>query len=279
MPKQAEDTDRATGLALIANMNTLPSAALRDELTAHLGEGMNDMDAGDFALPFLKIIQALSPEKKRNKPEYLAEAQEGDFVNSVTRELFPREPGVAVVRVAFRKRWLEWLPIDAGGGLLGIYDSAQEAEQKRRPVTGNEKQDSEIVETHEIFCLQLTEHGWKPVVFPWSKSKLPASRRWNGLVADQTARRWKIAESDQPLPASAVVYQLSSVSKTGKKGDYYVPTVRAMCLAPEAAYRAAKNLRQSILGGAVKTSYQQEDITEVEVSAADDVPGAADSVV
>src|SRR6267142_1183048 len=39
--------------------------------------GMEDADRDSFAIPFLVILQKMSPQLDRNDPEYISEAREG----------------------------------------------------------------------------------------------------------------------------------------------------------------------------------------------------------
>lgn len=247
-------------------------------LQADAGAGMEDMGKDDFALPFLKILQALSPEVQRGNPRYVANARPGDFLNSITSELHPGEDGVELVRVAFEKKWLEWRPKETGGGLVRVSASAEEAAAHRIPAIGNEETDTEIVETAQIYCLMNTsDSGWRPVVLPWTKSKLKVSRNWNAKMGEQTFKKWGVAESTKTLPVMAVVYRLTTRSEAGKKGDYFVPVVEPAGLVADAVYEAAKAFRDIVVAGKTKVVYEPDP--ELSGAAAEDVPGAADDVV
>src|SRR4051812_7676312 len=82
------------------------------------GTGFENVKKGDFALPFIKILQGLSPELERGNAKYIAGAQAGDIVHSITNEVFSGETGIAIVAAAFDKKWIEWRPRKSGGGLV-----------------------------------------------------------------------------------------------------------------------------------------------------------------
>ena len=47
--------------------------------------GSEEVSSNDITLPRLQIIQDLSPQHKKNKPEYIDGAEVGDFFNSLMK--------------------------------------------------------------------------------------------------------------------------------------------------------------------------------------------------
>jgi hypothetical protein len=46
------------------------------DFTADAGAGFEDADSSSFALPFLRILQAISPQAKKQNPKYIEGAEE-----------------------------------------------------------------------------------------------------------------------------------------------------------------------------------------------------------
>ncbi len=259
--------------------NALVTTELADLMGEHLSGGLSDMKREDYAIPFIKIIQALSPEKTKGHAKWIKGAEEGDFVNSLTGELTKGDAGLQVVRVAFEKKWLEWRPRKTGGGLVAISDTELEAKQRKIPDIGNPDTDTTIEETAQIYALVYSETaGWTQAVLPWSRTKLKESRRWNGLVAEQTTKRWGIP-TPRPgvLPAWGVIYHLTTKMETNKAGQpYSAPKVEPVGPTPIDVFRAALSFREIILAGMVKVDFNKIKDDDVEIASRDDVPGADD---
>lgn len=131
------------------------------------GAGMENLTAADFAIPFISVLQAMSPECTKGAPEYKPSAQPGMFLDSVTGELTPGETGLLIVPCSTKHNYVEWIPRDKGGGFVAEHDTrsdyvvkAIEAAGKRigripvKALTPNTP-DTELVETFSLFALLL----------------------------------------------------------------------------------------------------------------------------
>ena len=111
--KAAKETPK-TEVATVSN--SLPATMDASMLAADAGLGRESMSITDMALPYLLILQSLSPQVKKSSPQRVDGAEEGDIFNTVTQELFASEDGINVIPCAFQKAWVEWAPRDSGGG-------------------------------------------------------------------------------------------------------------------------------------------------------------------
>lgn len=266
-----------------------PKAVIDAELAAlyqqHAGGGFEDLKQTDYAIPFLKILQGLSPELQPDGEQFIEGAAQGDMVNSLTRELFKRAKGVRLIRVAQELKYIEWRPRKAGGGLVAISSTKEEAEAKRQPVLGNPDTDTEIIDTLQIYCLLETADGWQPIVLSWTKSKMKHARRWAFLASQVMTSSIKkivtetgdrdvsgIPGPNRQMAIYAVVWHLTTKSEKNAKGTFFVPAPTAIGAAGPELLAAAVNFRQAITAGAVKVKYEKDDDAP-----AADVPGAGES--
>ena len=66
----------------MASQANLP-ANIMDDIFATAGEGV-DYDTSELQIPFVRVIQALSPQVKKNDPAFIKNASAGDVFNTVT---------------------------------------------------------------------------------------------------------------------------------------------------------------------------------------------------
>lgn len=81
-------------------------------------QGYEQLTADVMAFPFIKILQDLSPQCKRSKPEYIEGAEAGVFCNSVNDHLYHGPLKVVVGK--FERYFIEWKP--NRGGFNGSHD-------------------------------------------------------------------------------------------------------------------------------------------------------------
>ena len=61
------------------------------DFVADSGMGLENIDKGDLALPFLKLLQSMSDETKKKHAKYVEGAEAGMFYNTVTKKLYDGE--------------------------------------------------------------------------------------------------------------------------------------------------------------------------------------------
>lgn len=93
----------------------------RDLIPEHLRQekgnqqGMEDVKSDDLLLPRLGLCQALSPQRRKSDPAYIAGLEEGQLFNTVTGEIYGTE--MEIIMLYFFKNRIKYFPIDEGGGI------------------------------------------------------------------------------------------------------------------------------------------------------------------
>ena len=120
------------------------------------GTGLEEATTEDYAIPFIRLLQPMSPQLNKNSGNYIEGASAGDLINTVSGEVYDGEKGISVVPCAYSKKYIEWIPREKGGGLvdanhdMSILKSCKRDEQTRRYYLQN---GNEIVETAQFFVL------------------------------------------------------------------------------------------------------------------------------
>ena len=124
----AKDAKTAGALATQA-----PAGALAEMFQTDAGTGFEEAGKESFAIPFLKLLQSLSPQCKKNEPEYIKGAEEGDFFNTVTEKVYPNDSpegvkgalGVMFIPCYYRPVFNLWQTKLDGGGFRGVVSVAK----------------------------------------------------------------------------------------------------------------------------------------------------------
>ena len=75
-------------------------------LEADAGVGLENITTEDMQIPFIRIIQALSPQLQKDDPLYIKGAEQGDIFNTVTHQVWKAEEGITVVPCYFEQKLL-----------------------------------------------------------------------------------------------------------------------------------------------------------------------------
>lgn len=197
--------------------------------------GSEEVKIENLAIPRLSIIQALSPQRKKNDPNYIDGAEEGMIFNTVTCQLY--EDGVTVVPCYFRPEWVLWKSMDSGGGFVGAFSSPEEAQ--RALEHHDDARDLEIVDTSNQFCLLINDSGRiDEVVISMSASQQKISRQWNSMI--------RVAGGDR----FERMYKLEAVGVQNSRGqDYFNWKVTQLGYVSEEVYNRAEGLYAAIASG------------------------------
>jgi hypothetical protein len=202
--------------------------------------GSEDVSSDDLTIPRLQIVQDLSPQHKKTKPEYIEGAVPGVCFNTATKKLYGNS--IFVVPVYFRKEWVLWKDIDSGGGFGGSFDNELEAAQAK---AAQEQPDLWVSQdTHQQFCLVVdpTSDMANPVVeeivISMSVSQMKPSRSWNTMIRSLGGDRF------------SRVYKLQVVEATNKNNqDYYNYKIDHVGFVSEPLFKAAESMYEAVKQG------------------------------
>jgi len=198
------------------------------DLMAAAGEGMGFLTAGDLSIPFLSIIQKMSPQVDRKHAKYLPDAVPGMVINSVTGELYDVEcptgspaTELLVIPCGYQKRWIEWTPRKSGGGLVKVHLTDEvlaecQKNDKNKDVLPN---GNEIVES-AIHSVIVISEGKKPypAIMSLSSTQLKKSRKWNTIMSNISLVDPKTKREFTP-PSFAFSYRLTTVVEEFAQGS------------------------------------------------------------
>lgn len=223
-------------------------AAMMDQFQKDAGKGLDTAKSDDFAIPFLKLIQGLSPERQKSDPKYIPGAEEGLIFNSVTMELFSE---VRVIPVYFEKMYNEWKPRNSGGGLVALNHDKDLAYKNLQP--GNL-----IVDTANYYVLFEDGTGeWRPAIISCTSTKLKISRAWNSRMQMITVTGGGGAKFNPPTYSRW--YTMKTQSMKNDKGTFYVPEFADGDWVTAPLYKAAAEFREAIVAGKVQVRHDASE--------------------
>lgn len=218
--------------------------------------GFEGADSTAFAIPFLAILQALSPQLNKQDGAYIKGAEQGMLINSATNDVFDGDAGVTVIPCYYKRSFTHWSPREQGGGFLGEVSPSDPILEQAVNDGGPLKLEdgSYFNDTRSHYVLIVEEDGsYQPAVISMTSTQIKKSRQWMTKM-----QNIKVKRADGSLftpPMFSHIYRLTTVPESNNQGNWYGWKVESVCAldTPE-LYQAAKAFRDSIVAGEVKVA-------------------------
>ena len=195
----------ADNSSLVSVMNT-DMSVVPSYVSTESGRG-NENIAGNIAIPRLKQLQKMSNEVDKHHPDYIEGAEEGDWIDTIQRQVLGQS--VKVISVNFKSSFVVWKNREASGNpqKLGEFETAEEA---NAAVAAQENQTFEkpngetvpywdVTKSHKHLVLAFDKNEQllpTPYLMDFASSKITPSNNWNtkihALQGDRFATVWEI---------------------------------------------------------------------------------------
>lgn len=239
------------------------------------GAGWSNTSKDDYAIPFLVLLQALSPQCKRPTDPLV---RPGNFYNTITERAYDGAEGVLIVPATTRHAFAMFVPRDDGGGYRGelspddpIVAAAIKASTEYGKYTIADPSDAkkvlQLVETFYVYCMLVDEArplGYALLAF--TSTKIAAYKRW--------MTRMRGVEIPKPgggviqPPLWAHLTRVKSEDEKNKKGEFSVIAlspgdprgmVQSLLKPKDPRFIAARELAELVNSGKAKVDFSQQD--------------------
>jgi hypothetical protein len=266
--KPAAKAAKETSSELAVRKENLPVNLPEIDLEGDAGAGFENADKDTFAIPFLRILQSNSPQCKKSHELHIEGAEEGDFFNTVTKEIFKGELGITLVPVHYDRKFVEWAP--NRGGYRGehlpsapVLQRAQlkeddEGKQRLTLPSGNT-----VSDTRYHFCIHVKpDGGYSPVLVCMSSSGIKKSKQMMTELNSIKAERANGGKFTPPMFLNKVL--MGHVVETKGEDSWYnydpvldgFLDVRGDANEAE-IYLAAKAFRDQIASGDIRVDHAE----------------------
>lgn len=234
------------------------------------GMGMEGADKSSYAIPFITLLQGLSPQI-----ETVDGAKPGLFINTITNELYSE---VMVVPCFYQRRFIRWAPRSSGGGYKGEFNPI-EVETLKLPgvkiINGIYMMDvpeganafdakglplyDHLQDTRNHFVLAKSKTGaWQPALISMSSTQVKKSKRWMSRIQGVEMR--DVSGKPFTPPSFSHVYRLKALKEENSKGSWWGIDVDLVEPVQDTdLYARAKDFHTQVASGAVEVSQPQEE--------------------
>lgn len=141
------------------------------------GAGYENQSNDDVQIPFLNVLQGLSPEVVDEDSDFKA----GMIFNTVTQEAVKGSEGLVIIPVTTQHIFVEWIPRDKGGGFVGTHlpesPVVQKAKEEAVKFGKYKVGDNELVETFYVYAMDADTGNY--MIIPFVSTKIKPYKSWN----------------------------------------------------------------------------------------------------
>lgn len=228
---------------------------LGDVLDQDAGRGSENVTAQDIAIPYIGILQALSPQCQDGTPEYNPNARPGMLYQNVNMLLWDtkKEP-LEVVPFAFDRKIIEWVPRDSGGGMVAVHDVNTPLLREARPNAKNIPtlpNGNNLIDTSTQYVLYYSpiSHEFEPAIISMKSTAQKKSRLWNSLISQQL-----IPGTKKPAPRWLFKWLFTTAIETKADNRWYNYEIARGDVVDAPTYMKARKLNESFKAGAIQAA-------------------------
>ena len=231
----------------MSKTNNKKAVSILEEMSKDSGGGFEEVTSSDVQIPFIRVIQAMSPQIKKSDSAFIKGAGQGDIFNTVTKQFWSAEDGILVIPTYFQQKLLEFVPREQGGGFVGeLTASSEEVKKAQRNEAGAEllENGNELVRTAQHYVKIVHDDGTlENAIVDMKKTQLKKSRQWMSIMMMQK-------HNGKTLPSFSQVYRLKTVEEGNDKGSWYSWSVEHEKMVESIeSYNDAKSFHTSIKSG------------------------------
>lgn len=212
---------------------TVPAVATDDDLLAMADSVDHGFRREDLMMPFIKVLQKLSPELDETEVKFMEGAKPGDFCHTALEEYYSGADGILMVPVAYTINYTAWRPRDesGGGGLVQDYGSDPSCLEG---CTRNEKkqlvdENGNLIVTSGLYYAYIVVNDQNTVtgkrieqaIIQMASTQLKKSRRLNAKIEHY---RHVVETKDGPVqvkvPMYFHVFKLTTVPEQNDQGKW-----------------------------------------------------------
>lgn len=276
-------------MAEIANKTKDGQEIVVYDYTGYEGYGYDNQTSEDRMVPFLGLTQDLSPQLKKNKPEYIPGLELGNLFNSVTAENYGSD--LLIIPAITEHVYTLWVPRDQGGGFRGrlpindpiVRETKSRAAQQGNPLSGlMTKEGLELAETFYVWSVAqlgaMPTARLEPLIIAFTATKIPVYKRWQTRLSHFQLHNPTTGRKITP-PLFAHLTRVSSREEQNSKGQPYQNLVfnsaieddiqKSLLTTNDPRFEIAKSLREMVVGGEAKAAY---DSQQASVAPTDEIP-------
>lgn len=188
------------------------------------GEGLSTASE-DNLVPLMYVFQPLSPQVDEDDTKHVENAKPGQiWLRGDPEPLVEGDEGVLVQWCGMYSEWVEWIPREAGGGIVsrspgGPGTAPPEGSEKVEGTMRWKKDGNEMIDTRYVI-LNVYREGPDSEPVPYV---LPLKSTGHSVAKRQMTAMNRRTYKGRKLPVYACIYLLKTAKNKNQKGTWFLP--------------------------------------------------------
>lgn len=184
--------------------------------------GFEDVGSHEISIPFINVAQSNSEVVTEGK------AKAGDLWNNVMEIAYPGTTGLKIIPCLRQEVFVEWVPIDDGGGFVGVHEKDSAFVLEHIKANGGstrglkcEGGKHDLVQTFQLFVLVVDDDGnTERAVIAFTSTKIP---RYKSFLSKALAQQIfdPATKRKTQIPLFGHVYRVTTEPDQNKKGQKF----------------------------------------------------------
>jgi len=267
--------EEKTAIAEVPKGDT--AVALASDYGEYAGVGYEGTTQDDYSLPFVNVLQALSPQVSGESA--IDGAKAGQLFNTVTEEIFEGKVGFRFV-IGYREQcFTEWVPRDSGGGFAGRHEMGSEIVTRAKanvdPKDPNKlkaQNGNDLIQTAYLYGIIVHDDGrLEAAVLSFTSTKLKVYRH---LMTKLNQFTIEVPTEKGPRkivpPIFAYELRVTTTGEKNNKGSFFNYKIgpsgedlrQSLIAKSDERFQAAKKLREMVESGTAQANYDAQGAEE-----------------
>ncbi len=258
---------------------------------------MNDFDSGfegagkdAYAIPFLQVLQKMSPKVDEDSPEYIQGAKAGMIYNSVTGKLYDGKEGFDIIPCAFKHSFTLW------GGNRGGFKGEFTPEEIDAKIEANEviaadgrlyvpdekgaydKDKSDYyadTRSHFVIAFDPETGSFGQAIVSCASTQIKASRNF---MTSLSQRKVNTPAGLRTPPTFLNIVRMTTVGQSNDKGSWSGLKFDITGMVEDRnMYEIAKQFHELVKSGEAKADFSKADQNAASGEATSNSPSEAES--
>lgn len=264
----------AAGTAVVEKKATAIAAMEFMDASDFGGAGFEGADKDSYAIPFIQILQKMSPIVDEDNGKYIEGAKAGMLLNTVTQKLYDGKSGILIIPCAYKRSYVIWGGREGDGGFKGELTPEQFAEietdeTKVKVVEGkpykpnedgtvNPKKNDYYADTRSHYVLVVDQESGEvgQAILSLSSTQTKASKM---LMTSLSQKKVDTPQGKRTPPTFANLVRMTTISQQNDKGSWSGAKFELEGLVTDKdLYAEAKAFYNAVNTGAAKADFSRD---------------------
>lgn len=280
----AVNGEGSKGVATVAEAALPAEMGFMDASDFGGNAGFEGADKESFAIPFLQLLQKMSPKVDEDHAEYIEGAKAGMLYNNVTGQLYDGKEGILVVPCAYSRMFIQWGGREGEPGFKAQYTVEEFAalakdETKAKQLDGRwyvpnedgsikEKVNDRFEDTRCHYVIVIDKNGeYGSAIMSLASSQIKSSKK---LMTSLQQKKVKFGDKMVTPPTFANLVRVKTSGRSNEQGSWSgLDFELEGMVTDKGIYAAGKDFYKTIVSGEAKADFAKADAA----SAAGDTSG------